>query len=258
MANDYSSSIYACKNNFSADALVKYLKKYPEKFTPLTKEEERALINKLMPDHEDELREELFNHTIRYVFDRAKKYSRTTKDYDELISSGLRCLYEAAKRFDITKNIKFITYARDWIFKGLTALYYTNEAKMDLKSISMDSTYSQDDDTARTFDNYVHEYMDPSVPLSSNASSQLSVCETYNIYNDLVKQINENSKFDKIDKEIFEKSFINKVSVREISSDLNIPPQLVNKKKKTMLLNLKLYLRDKYGITSINELMEEA
>lgn len=252
-----SNKVFSCKNNSSADALIQYMKKYPEKFKPLTKDEERQLIKTMMPDREDELREILFNRSIRYVFNAAKKYAYTTADYDELISSALCRLADAAKRFNLDKGTKFLTFARMWVFKGLTAPYYTKEARMGLTSISMDSTYSSEDDNARTFENYMHEYMEPTIPKTIDANTQLSAVETTDIYSDLLNQLNTNEKFDNIDKQIFEKSFVNKTSVREISADLNIPPQLVNKRKKNILLNMKLYLRDKYNITQLADLMDD-
>lgn len=56
-------------------------------------------------------------HNIKLVFNIAKKYMSMTNDFDGLVMNGVKGLAEAATRFDITKNIKFVTYAHWWVRK---------------------------------------------------------------------------------------------------------------------------------------------
>lgn len=56
-------------------------------------------------------------HNIKLVFNIAKKYMSLTNDFDGLAMNGVKGLAEAASRFDITKNIKFVTYAHWWVRK---------------------------------------------------------------------------------------------------------------------------------------------
>lgn len=52
---------------------------------------------------------------LRFVIHRAKRYRTTSLSASDLIYSGIVGLTKAAKKFDETKKIKFLTYATYWI-----------------------------------------------------------------------------------------------------------------------------------------------
>ena len=105
------------KDNGSTTKLAAWMIRMQDQVKPLTKEEERAMIEKYKDDP-DTLKQKLILHNIRLVFNICKKYALSAKSFDDLIGKGLYALAYAASKFDPDRNIKFSTYATNWIFKA--------------------------------------------------------------------------------------------------------------------------------------------
>lgn len=81
----------------------------------LTRDEEREL-GKRIAKGDLEARDELVEANLRFVVSVAKHYARKTgSPIMDVINQGNLGLIEAAKRFDFTRERKFITYAVWWI-----------------------------------------------------------------------------------------------------------------------------------------------
>jgi RNA polymerase primary sigma factor len=97
------------------------------------------------------------------VFNIAKKYKSKTNDFDGLVQSGFNGLAEAAKRFDITKNIKFVTYAFIWVRKYVLASFYEKNAEIDKVSISLSTMSNSNSKEGNSeLEDFVTNYIDPS------------------------------------------------------------------------------------------------
>lgn len=78
---------------------------------PLSVEEEKYYINKLMDEGDKEAKEKLIEHNLRLVVYIAKKFDNTKVGAEDLISIGTIGLMKAINTFDAGKSIKLATYA---------------------------------------------------------------------------------------------------------------------------------------------------
>ena len=99
------------------DAFSYYLKSIIPS-TPLSKEEERALIKK-GKNGDNAAREQVIISNLKFVVSVAKKYQNQGLTIDELVSEGNLGLVKAFEKFDVSKDVKFITYAVWWIRQAI-------------------------------------------------------------------------------------------------------------------------------------------
>ncbi len=84
--------------------------KFIQRFDPLSVSEERVTM--LKAKNGDKIaREKILNHNLRFVVSVAKKYQNQGMPLEDLISEGNRGLIKAFEKFDITRDVRFITYA---------------------------------------------------------------------------------------------------------------------------------------------------
>lgn len=102
-----------------------YLKEI-RKFKPLSKAEEYDLFV-LAKEHDNKAAyEKLITSNLRFVVSVAKKYQNQGLDLEELIEEGNLGLVKAFYKFDITRNVKFITYAVWWIKQSIINAIHEN------------------------------------------------------------------------------------------------------------------------------------
>ena len=99
------------------DALGQYMNEI-SKLKPLAREEEEALSTKIQEGDVQALHE-LVRRNLKYVVTVANKYRGCGLSLQDLIEEGNIGLIQAAKRFDGTRHIKFITYAVWWIRQAI-------------------------------------------------------------------------------------------------------------------------------------------
>lgn len=95
------------------DFLTQYFKEI-EGMEPLTVQEEAELSERIKRGDHDAL-ERLVRANLRFVLTVARQYRDRGLPLEDLIGVGNLGLMEAAKRFDGTKGVKFISYAVWWI-----------------------------------------------------------------------------------------------------------------------------------------------
>ncbi|MBN1984507.1 MAG: RNA polymerase sigma factor RpoD/SigA [Chitinivibrionales bacterium] len=88
------------------------------KYKVLTDEEERELV-KAIQETKKGAADTLITSNLRFVVSVARRYRGRGLSYLELINEGNIGLLKAAKRFDIKKKVKFISYAVWWIRQSI-------------------------------------------------------------------------------------------------------------------------------------------
>jgi RNA polymerase primary sigma factor len=102
-----------------SDALQAYLRAIA-RLPRLTVDEERDLGRRIQSDGDEEALRRLVEGNLRFVVSYAKRYRGLGVSFLDLIHEGNLGLMEAARRFDPSRNVKFITYAVWWIRQALT------------------------------------------------------------------------------------------------------------------------------------------
>ncbi len=77
---------------------------------PIARDEEPALILLAQAGDENAFRS-IINSNLKFVVSIAKKYQSRGLDLDELVAEGNLGLFEAIKKFDPSRGVKFISYA---------------------------------------------------------------------------------------------------------------------------------------------------
>jgi RNA polymerase primary sigma factor len=105
------------KSNPSYDSLNQYMKEI-NKIKLLSREEEITLAKEISQGDSKAI-QEMVRRNLKYVVTVAKKYQGYGMSLQDLIEEGNVGLIQAAKRFDVSKNVKFITYAVWWIKQAI-------------------------------------------------------------------------------------------------------------------------------------------
>src|SRR5690349_5483141 len=101
-----------------SDALQAYLRAI-SKLPRLTPEDERELGHRIQSAGDEEALRRLVEGNLRFVVSYAKKYRGLGVSFLDLIHEGNLGLIEAARRFDPSRNVKFITYAVWWVRESM-------------------------------------------------------------------------------------------------------------------------------------------
>src|SRR5712692_914307 len=89
------------------------------KLPRLTVDEERELGQRIQDERDEAAITRLVEANLRFVVSYAKRYRGLGVSFLDLIHEGNLGLIEAAKRFDPSRNVKFITYAVWWIREAM-------------------------------------------------------------------------------------------------------------------------------------------
>jgi len=85
----------------------------------LSVDEERALGHRIRHDRDDHALSQLVEGNLRFVVSYAKRYRGSGVPPLDLIHEGNLGLIEAARRFDPSRNVKFISYAVWWVREAM-------------------------------------------------------------------------------------------------------------------------------------------
>jgi len=99
----------------------KNLKHYLEeiaKFPTLTEEEEKKLAERVRAGDKDAL-QTFIKSNLKFVVSYVKKYRGLGLSMLDLINEGNVGLIEAARRFDPSRNVRFISYAVWWVRQAI-------------------------------------------------------------------------------------------------------------------------------------------
>jgi RNA polymerase primary sigma factor len=104
-------------NSESHDPLSQYMREIG-KIKLLSKEEEVKLAEAIKQGDPKAV-QEMVRRNLKYVVTVANKYRGFGMSLQDLIEEGNIGLIQAAKRFDVSRNVKFITYAVWWIKQAI-------------------------------------------------------------------------------------------------------------------------------------------
>ena len=110
-------SFPAVKKGAHHDPLTQYMEEI-SKIRVLTREEEIKLAESIKAGDPKAI-QEMVRRNLKYVVSVANKYRGLGISFQDLIEEGNIGLIQAAKRFDVSRNVKFITYAVWWIKQAI-------------------------------------------------------------------------------------------------------------------------------------------
>ena len=243
------------QNNQSTTWLIEQLKNNPKQYPPLNKTQEQELIYQYKNDR-DKLNELLYMHNIRLAFNMAKRYATKTNDFDSLVSNCLYGLAVACQRFDITKGIKFSTYATSWIFKYCLSGFYDKQNEIDKVSMSIHEPRmsSKNDGNEMTFENYLNDSIDQSCTNYKTIDQDLDQAEMTDICKDLLERLEEDISLSSTDKNVFIDHVIYKEKSKDIAEKYGIDQREVGSIKSRVLSKFKDILSSEYCINKFSEL----
>lgn len=244
--------------NANTTRLINEIKNSRDQYPVLTKEQERELIEKYRDDR-DELNRLLCLHNVKMVFSMARSYVTKTRDFDSLVQNGMLGLMEAAKRFDLDKNIKFCTYASIWIRKYFSMQYYTSQYKMDQATSSLDEPAAfgdgeQDGDTS-FLENSLHKYIDPTYQDTVMTTDEaVSADERSELCSELYSRLEADSSLSAVEKGVFHRLFVDNEKTRDVAAEYRLDPSAVAEIRRKVLGKFRNILAADYGITEYGQI----
>lgn len=127
----------------SCPSLAHYVAGAPSLPPPLTPEEEKTLLARMMAG-DRAARDDLITHNLRLVVYLAKKYENTGVPAEDMISIGTIGLIKAVNTFTPERNIKLATYASRCI--GNEILMYLRKSSNRRQEASIDEPLNVDGD----------------------------------------------------------------------------------------------------------------
>ena len=158
--------------------------------------------------------------------------------------------------------IKFITYAKPWIFKMIVDEFQIKQFKIDKNSISISKDIVPGErkegwtlKKGTTMENFVNEMLDPSLCGPKTTEDTLSSNEVSSLYDSIRNFITETNDLSSVEKGILVDSFWNDMSTADISAKYDMKQSTVLSKKKKALGRVKDFLKDEYNIENVQDLL---
>lgn len=104
----------------------------------LTAEEERALLERYYKNNDLEARNRVIESCLRFVVKLATRFAANVDELKQLISAGNEGLLVALDKFDIKRDVRFLSYATYWAL-----LYIRCECNNIRNVVSIPSWYSK-------------------------------------------------------------------------------------------------------------------
>lgn len=170
-------------------------------------------------------------------------------------------LAEAARRFDLDKDIKFCTYANIWVHKYLSMPYWTAQFKLDQKTVSMNSpSLAADVDsqvTAEdTLENCMQNMMEPTFqsPSEHSLENEISAGERSRICDGLYRLMDADTSLSATDKAVFQELFVKQEKTSYVADKYKLTNSAVSEIKRRVLGKMKGWLGQKYQVNSYADL----
>ncbi len=106
------------ENAVSDNALKQYMRNI-QPYYPLSKDEERELMYEYKLNGNIDARNKLITSNLKYTCKLAAGFVGKGMDFSELISEANKGLIDAIERFDLSQDVKVITYSKWWIIQRM-------------------------------------------------------------------------------------------------------------------------------------------
>lgn len=251
--------------------VLKSFQSIANKYPLLNKKEERELIKKYKDDRA-ELNKMLFNHNIRIVMNISRKYLQQAQNPADLLMNGAKGLMIAADKFDIDRGIKFNTYATNWVFKYVIAMFYSKSPVTGVNAVSLNSMIDSKSGSKEYIDNLTangegdpssasglydevsQDYLNKHSVVGSPAA-EYKTHEYSDIISHVIDELKKQDKFGKLDQDIIFENIMGGVPISQISAKNNTTNVEVNKRKHRILSDMKSILSSKYKVNNLIDVM---
>lgn len=228
-------------NDFSDSTKIYY--KELKKCKPLSRDEELTLLKKAK-NNDLKAKNKILTSNLKFVFGIAKHYKGKGVSIDDLISEGNMGLIKAIDKFDINKNVRFISYGVWWIRQFMQEFIKREQKKSiyELKDESEDSNNNDDadneDEEVRNNQSVVNIVKDESCDYEAISNFQLSLISK------LLSKLDKRCQF--IISYYFGLNGLEQLTLDEIGAELNISKERTRqlKDKSLKILRTEILLLD--------------
>lgn len=221
----------------------------------LNKKEEQAMIER-HKDEPEKLKQLLINHNIRIVMNIANRYVKRTYNPADLLVDGYYGLSIAAERFDITRNIKFNTFATPWVFKYVMSSFYSKSPEIGVNAFSLNQKLSES--TENEFDTFITEadYAAGGLPIPPDVDKEMSYFSLKDIMTSVINKL-YTSGVDITDfhKAIINRNLIGGESLASISAEYNVAYSRATAEKRSLTTFIKDTLSSDYHVNSLADIV---
>lgn len=223
---------------------VKTYYKELKKCNPITKSAELDLIKKAK-NNNVLAKNQLLTANLKFVFNVAKNYKGCGASIEDLISEGNMGLIKAIDKFDVNRDVKFISYAVWWIRQSIQEFLKRKQTKDSFELLDDDNTKPKhinyfDDDT-----NEEENLDNRALLIDDTFSNQLDGKQKI-IINNLLSKLDDRAQF-------IIKSYYgfdsDCMTLEEIGKKLNLSRERVRKikEKNLRILRSELLLLDDFS-----------
>ena len=117
--------------NYDIDACVKSYMKNIKNFKPLNKDDEHSLIKAYKKNNDLDARNKLIKSNLKYTCKIANNFRNRGIPFSHLITEANDALMYAIDKFDESKDVKIMSYARWWINQRLYKLTENNVERLE-------------------------------------------------------------------------------------------------------------------------------
>lgn len=202
--------------------------------------QERELGEKIKLGDKEAL-DKLIRHNLKFVVKIAKGYRDRGVPFEDLISEGNLGLIHAAKKYDGTKNARFITYAVWWI------RVYINECikKVPVEELNVEEYVFDQKEHFEKQSEFINEEFENNISLLSDRNASVE---------ELLECLQERER--KIIKMFYGLDGLKEMNLDEIGKDMKLSNERIRQIKDVALIKIKtnVLMKDSAYIKELNDL----
>lgn len=225
-----------------------------ERYKVLSKEEEFEIRNsKVLTD--DEKKEALVCHNLRFVVNRIKKDEERSMDLDDQFQLGVKGLIDAVEKFDMDSDVRFLSFAGVYIFGRMKRAFEYSVREFDgtcnYSVISLNQNVENYDSMA----DFLHKKLANNLKEKRNTSiTDLLDDERFMVIRGLIEESVEHSNLSDRQKEIIRLYYFENLKDYEIADVLESSQQAINKLRSKALNKMNNHLVKGLKLKSISEI----